>query len=171
MNKHALFFIAAVILQLGILLAVPAQKARIRATGRTVTLKVAPVDPYNILKGYYVVLGYDISRQSAMLDTTGMPAGQTVYTVVELQSEGIWEPVSLQTTMPRDLPENRAALRGTWDGSRIIYGLEEYTVPEQRRGDVENDLRQNRNEARVDVSVDENGNTSLVRLRIQDRVY
>ncbi|HYE74982.1 MAG TPA: GDYXXLXY domain-containing protein, partial [Blastocatellia bacterium] len=62
MNKKALLFMLAVAVQVLILISMPLSKAYTRATGRSVILKVAPVDPYTILSGYYVTLNYDISR-------------------------------------------------------------------------------------------------------------
>ena len=44
-------FIVAVVIQILILVAVPARKVFTKATGKTVVLKVQPVDPYSILSG------------------------------------------------------------------------------------------------------------------------
>lgn len=171
MNKHTLIFAAAVVLQLAILLGIPAKKVYTRATGREVTLKVVPVDPYDVLKGYYVTLGYEISRPNAILDVQNFAPGAVVYAVVEQQEDGFWTPVALEQELPQDLPSNRVALRGRWNGRRFDYGIEQFSIPESKREVIADDLNKNLNEARVDVKVDANGNAALLRLRIQDRVY
>ncbi len=171
MNKATLFFLAAVVLQVLILLGVPARKAYTRATGRDVVLKVAPVDPYSILSGYYVILGYDISRPTGFADAPKFEFDEVVYTIVEQQDDGVWIPVVTQRELPKNLPANRVAIRGRWDGRIITYGIEEFYIPEDKRNVIAEDLSKNQNEARVDLKVDARGNAALLRLRIQDRVY
>ena len=171
MNKRTLIFAAAIVLQLAILAGIPAKKVYTRATGREVALKVVPIDPYDILKGYYVTLGYEISRPSALLDGTKLEPGAVIYAVVEKQEDGLWTPVALEQELPQDLPNDRVALRGKWNGFRFDYGIEQFSIPESKRDVIANDLNKNLNEARVDVKVDANGNAALLRLKIQDRVY
>lgn len=171
MKKATLFFLAAVALQVLILLGVPARKAFTRATGRNVVLKVAPVDPYDVLRGYYVTLDYDISRPANFPNVPTFEFDEVVYTIIEQQADGIWTPVGIERELPQNLPANRAAIRGYWNERRIKYGIEEFSIPEAKRQIVEDDLSKNRNEARVDVKVDASGNAALLRLRIQDRIY
>src|SRR5688500_14580456 len=61
-NKRHVAFIAALALQLLILAAIPAQKVLARLRGAPITLKTRPIDPYNILSGYYVTLAYDVEN-------------------------------------------------------------------------------------------------------------
>ena len=171
MNKRALIFALAVLLQGLILFGVPAKKVYTRSTGRDVVLKVAPVDPYSVLSGYYVTLGYDIGQPQSLKKTSELKDGEIVYTVVEQQADGVWNPVSIESELPKNLAANRVALRGQWDGWRMTYGIEEFYIPEGKRQQVADDLNKNRNEARVDVKVDSSGNAALIRLRIQDRIY
>ena len=171
MNKTTVFFFAAVALQVLILLGVPARKAYTRATGRDVVLKVAPVDPYDVLKGYFVTLDYDISRPANFPQAPKFEFDEVMYAIVEQQADGVWTPVGIERELPNNLPANRAAIRGHWDDRRIKYGIEEFSIPETKRQIVEEDLSKNRNEARVDLKVDADGNAALLRLRIQDRVY
>lgn len=171
MKKATLFFLAAVVLQALILLGVPARKAYTRMTGRDVILKVAPVDPYSILSGYYVILGYDISRPTDFPNAPKFEYDEVIYAIVEQQADGIWKPVGIERELPKNLPTNRAAIRGRWNEGRIEYGIEEFYIPEEKRTVIADDLSKNQTEARVDVKVDANGNAALLRLRIQDRVY
>ncbi len=171
MKKASAIFLVAVILQVLILIGVPARKAYTRAAGRAIVLKVAPVDPYSILSGYYVILGYDISRPADFPNAPKFEPNEVIYAVVEQQDDGLWKPVGIDRTLPKNLPVNQVAIRGRWDEWRIKYGIEEFYIPEEKRNVIADDLGKNQAEARVDVKVDASGNAALLRLRIQDRVY
>lgn len=177
MSKRAslIAFIVAVVIQVLILVAVPARKVFTRATGKTVVLKVEPVDPYSILSGYYAALRFDISRVDAFPNARGMSRGVSegawFYAVVEKGDDGTWKPISLEHELPANLPENRAALLGRIDYGVIRYGIEEFYIPEAQRDRVADDLSRNIDKARAEIRVDRSGHTALVRLRIEDRIY
>ena len=171
MKKATAVFLVAVILQVLILVGVPARKAFTRATGRDVVLKVAPVDPYSMLSGYYVILGYDISRPADFPNAPKFESNEVIYAIVEQQADNLWKPVGINRALPKNLPPNRVAIRGRWNEWRINYGIEEFYIPEEKRTVIAEDLSKNQAEARVDVKVDAQGNAALVRLRIQNRVY
>ncbi|MEK6300858.1 MAG: GDYXXLXY domain-containing protein [Acidobacteriota bacterium] len=164
-------FAAAVVVQLLILVGVPARKAITLATGRSAVLKVQPVDPYSILSGYYVTLGFEISRVTAFPNAPEFSNGDVCYAVIEKGEDGVWKPISLERELPKNLPENRAALRGRVKYGGIEYGIEDFYIPETQRGPIEDDLRTNRDKARVEIKIDGSGNAALERLRIEDRIY
>lgn len=172
MKKTALGFALALAVQMLILLAVPAQKMYTRATGRDVVLKVMPVDPYSLLSGYYVTLGYEISNRTAFPNHEQFNEYDgVVYAIVERRDDGLWHPVALANALPTGLPANQIALRGRNNYGRIVYGIEEFYIPETKRETIADDLRQHPDAARVEVKVDGRGNAALVRLRIEERVY
>ena len=171
MRRHALYFVLAVAAQLLILAAVPAQKMYTRATGRSVTLKMRPVDPYSVLSGYYVTLNYEIADSHSFPNSDFSYDGDRIYAILERQNDGVWRPVSLSKSRPTDLPENRIAIRGRQAYDRIEYGIEEFFIPENKRAEIEEGLRKHRDQARVEIKVDSNGNAALVRLLIGDHVY
>lgn len=177
MSKRAslVAFTVAVVIQILILVAVPARKVFTKATGKTVVLKVQPVDPYSILSGYYATLGFDISRIDAFPNAQGrverFSEGAWVYAVVENGDDGIWKPISLEHELPANLPDNRAALLGRINRGTIRYGIEEFYIPEAQRHRVAEELSRNVDKARVEVKVDRGGHAALERLRIEDRVY
>jgi len=172
MNRHALYFVLAVAAQFLILAAVPAQKIYTRAMGRSVTLKIRPVDPYNVLSGYYVTLNYEIANTGSFANSNDSYInGERVYAILERRDDGEWRPVSMSNSYPANLPENRIAVRGRYSYSRIDYGIEEFFIPEDKRAEIEQGLWKNRDQARVEVKVDSEGNAALVRLLIGDRVY
>jgi uncharacterized membrane-anchored protein len=163
-------FVAAVVIQALILIAVPARKVFTRVTGRTVLLKVQPVDPYSLLSGYYATLGFDISRVDAFPNAQVFPDGP-IYAVVARGDDGTWKPALLESHLPANLPNNRMAILGQLRGGMITYGIEEFYVPEAQRGKITEDLRKHQDKARVEVKVDGSGHAALERLRIEDRIY
>ena len=177
MSKRAslVAFIVAVVIQILILAAVPARKVFTKATGKTVVLKVQPVDPYSILSGYYATLGFDISRVDAFPNSRGMSQGISdgdwLYAIVEKGHDGIWKPISLEHELPANLPDNRAALLGRINHGVIRYGIEEFYIPEAQRHRIAEDLSRNVDKARVEIKVDRSGHAALERLRIEDRIY
>ncbi len=177
MSKRAslVAFIVAVVIQILILVAVPARKVFTMATGKTVVLKVQPVDPYSILSGYYATLGFDISRVDAFPNARGIvqdyAEGAWCYAIVEKGDDGTWKPISLEHELPVNLPDNRAALLGRINHGTIRYGIEEFYIPEAQRHRIADDLRRNVDKARVDIKVDRSGHAALERLRIEDRIY
>lgn len=171
MSRRTLLFTAAVALQILVLIAMPARQAYTRATGRNVVLKVQPVDPYNVFGGYYVNLSYDISSRKSFPDVPELTKGETVYAVIEQLSDGSWQPVSLNTTVPRNLSPNQVFIEGRVKWGRIYYGIEEFYIPEEKREEIEESLQKSMDQARVEVKVDSSGKAVLVRLRIDDRVY
>lgn len=172
MTKRAslVAFVAAVVIQTLILIAVPARKVVTRATGKAVVLKVQPVDPYSVLSGYYATLGFDISRVDAFPNARVFPDG-AIYAVVARGDDGTWKPAFLESHLPANLPDNRVAILGQLRGGLITYGIEEFYIPEAQRESIAEDLRKNQDKARVEVKVDRSGHAALERLRIEDRVY
>jgi len=171
MNRHALYFVLAVAAQFLILAAAPAQKIYTRAMGRSVMLKIRPVDPYNMLSGYYVTLNYEIADPGSFANPVNASNGERVYAILERRNDGVWRQVSLSKSRPTNLPENRIAIRGRYTYSRIGYGIEEFFIPEDKRAEIEEGLRKNHDQARVEIKVDSEGNAALVRMLVGDRVY
>src|SRR6185295_2489063 len=175
MSKRAslVAFIVAVVIQILILVAVPARKVFTMATGKTVVLKVQPVDPYSILSGYYATLGFDISRVDAFPNTRrtsqGFSDGAWLYAIVEKGDDGTWKPRSLEHELPANLPDNQAALLGRINGGVIEYGIEEFYIPEAQRHRIAEDLNKNVDKARVEIKVDSSGHAALEILKIEDR--
>lgn len=182
--------------QLALVVAVPAQSAYTFATGRPVTLQTAPVDPYDLLRGYSQTLSYEISQLDTLKALPGWEAiseefGEgnrqlspeigTFYVILErpanpdAEPPEPWEPVELRSDRPESLPENRLALRAIVEGSSVRYGLETYYMPENRRdeinrriGDVQRFQQGDRVPFVVDVRVDGSGRAVPVRLWVED---
>ena len=166
------YLIVAILLQCAIIAAVPAPKLFARLTGQTITIQTAPVDPYDFLSGYHMILNYEISRIPVASQQSIHPRNnQTLYTIVVKDENDVWRSRSVHTSWPDNLPSKAVVIKGKWQRGRIRYGIEKFFIPEKGRQDIEHDFRENRNQALIDIKVDRFGNAALLRLRVDDRVY
>lgn len=193
------------VLQLALIVSIPTQAVYTHITGKTVILQTAPVDPYDFLRGYYQVLGYDISNQSNLNRLPGwqdlprnsvacstnssncnspkyLKPGTSFYVIMEAPKTATnsgrpkpWKPVQVSLNKPAKLAENQVAINGKYNGGRIEYGLETYYMPENRREEVNADIRET--QARkpesfvVEAKVDGDGRAVPVSLWVRDRNY
>lgn len=185
--------------QTGLILAVPAQDAYTYATGKPITLQTVPVDPYDLLRGHYQTLSYDISRPDQLKTLPGgdwftqsQAQSSPFYLVLEAPPAGSshtppkpWKPVQVSAKQPANLPANQVAIQGKIDQyDQITYGLETYYMPEAQRTQLNQDISQqvnpqsssNNQQANqqafvVDVKVDKTGNAVPISLWVKDRNY
>ena len=174
MFKHILFA-AAILAQVAILAAKPAEKLRIRhVTGRQIVLRTEPVDPYDVMRGYYMTLSYEIARPPGREVLDDVRPDETVYTVLAQGENDVWSAVSVHMEMPTELGPNEVVIRGhkdsSWRGS-IHYGIEQYFVPEEMRHKISDEIREERHRILIDVAVDPQGRASVLRLHVGDKTY
>jgi uncharacterized membrane-anchored protein len=180
MRKH-MFFSLAVLAQVLILLVKPTEKLIIRhVTGQVVTLETKPVDPYDVFRGYYMVLSY-VASQPEGFRLEAYEPNEVVYTLLRKDESGVWQPVSVLRKCPADLDVGQAVIRGRVSADRwrrnIVYGIEEFYVPENTRHRIESeawDARRSgagKSRVLVDIAVDAQGRSSLLRLHIGDKTY
>ena len=162
-NKSLLWIGLAVGLQLLILAAVPASRAYTLATGRTIFLKITPVDPYNIMSGYYMTLRYDISSALTPEEWSKLPEDGPAFVVLAEGTDGYWHAESAHPDRPQ-VAADRVVIRGTRRYDMIEYGIESYFVPETMRGEVADAFRKNRDTAKAEVKVNAYGHAAIVRL-------
>ncbi len=183
MVRH-IFFGLCVLAQLAILAVKPTEKLIIRhVTGGVITLQTVPVDPYDVMRGYYMTLRYEISDPPEF-KYSREKSGATVYTLLKKGPDGVWHGVSVSDEIPTDLEKpiepggparERAVIRGTVAARRshgpIRYGIEEYFVPEEMRHEIERDISREGQRILVDVAVDPKGRSSILRLHVGDKTY
>lgn len=140
----------------------PAQALYLQATGETVVLQTVPVDPYDILRGYYVTLRYDISDPATLEALPGWEAVDVAHAALQERDSSFdravefyvvlaaptdvtttpppaWTPVAVQGDRPTDLAADQIALRGAYRyNGRITYDLERYYIPEAQRTEINN---------------------------------
>ena len=161
---------APLLLQIGLIAAVPATAVYTFITGKTVVLQTAPVDPYDFLRGYYQVLRYDISDLTNLQKLPGwknLPTEKTpcppgivcpknthnlkpqtsFYVILEAPKTATnpgrpqaWKPVRVSLENPANLPANQIAIKGKYDGWQMKYGLETYYMPEDEREKVNQEI-------------------------------
>lgn len=179
-------------LQAALILAVPAQAIYVHLTGKTVMLQTVPVDPYDLLRGYSVILNYDISRADRFKKVPGWDTllkethnqsyllhGSRLYVILEApttQSSEMpkpWKPVRVSRDRPTALPANQVALEGKVNYNSVEYGLETYYIPEDQRQQINENIAQAQRPPRtaraeqmvvVETKVDANGRAVPVSL-------
>ena len=168
--KWYIGFIVAVLVQLLLLGAVAAKRIIPLYVGRTVILKIEPVDPYDIFKGYYLQLDYKISRLDS-LKQAHLPEKGRVYIVLQENKQGVWKASSVHAQWPKAVPDGGVVVKARKEYSQFKYGLESYYVPETERSRIESELRKNISDAYAEVAVGPFGNATLLRLRLKDKLY
>jgi len=168
------------LLQLSMVVLIPARQALTFATGTTIYLQTAPVDPYDLLRGRYVTLGYTVDRRSTLEELPGWSP--------ELSTPGIlylrlvppepsqdptqpWRAIGVSRDMPKDLKPEEKALQGWFNGWQLKFGIEEFFIPEAVGDALEEDIRRYPEATRAEVKVDPWGRAALVGLWVRDRQY
>lgn len=182
------------LLQTGLILAIPAQAFYTQLTGKTVVLQTIAVDPYDFLRGYSQTLNYNISQLETLKRLPGwkelksqnsdyLTAGSKFYVILAAPASNSstppqpWKPVRVSSDRPITLPANQIAIQGKSNGSSIVeYGVETYYMPESRRDEINQDIMQARNgrvqqSVVVEVKVDNQGHAVPMSFWISDRNY
>lgn len=138
-------FGAAAVIQIALLGTMVVDRAQVLRGGTEVKLQTRPIDPRDLLRGDYVVLGYDISTvaSGALFKQPSASRHPVVYVKLAPKPDGLYEAVSVHTApVPVTSPE--VLIRGTVaygascepDGEsfckelQVRYNLEKYFVPE-----------------------------------------
>ena len=160
------------LLQIGLIAAVPAPAVYTFITGKTVVLQTVPVDPYDFLRGYSQALSYNISDRTNLQKLPGwkdLPAENTscppgvacpqntynvkpqtsFYVILEAPKAATnpgrpqaWKPVRVSLENPGNLPANQIAIKGKYNGFLMEYGLETYYMPEDEREKLNQEISQ-----------------------------
>jgi len=166
-------FMAAVGLQLLVLVGLIGSRQWTLMTGRPVLLETVPVDPRSLFRGDYVILRYKISTLDPEIippDEETPRRGQTVYVTLCPQGR-YWEAAAASRRRPPVGPEE-VVIKGRWRGGhRVQYGIEQYFVPEGQGREIER-LRGRRADGAaqlaVEVAVDRAGRAAIKRLIYED---
>ena len=145
------------LLQIGFLGWIIAGRAAILRDGKEVLLKVEPIDPRDLLRGDYIVLGYEISRIPVKLIANIPPdkfTSNDSELVVRLKkgADGYWQPSAAWfDAAPGPAASDEADIVGHvadgWDlrGPDITiapdYGIERFYLPEGQGMAIQSDMR------------------------------
>ena len=91
----------------------------------------------------------------------------------------VWQPVGVSAKLPENLPDNQIAIQGKFHSWRVKYGLETYYMPEDRRKEINQDIRQVQRSVNseekipfvVEVKVNSQGKAVPVSLWVNERNY
>jgi uncharacterized membrane-anchored protein len=162
-------FILAAALQIVSIIVFAGVREIMLQTGREYLLETRPVDPRDIFRGDYVVLGYEISS----LNYCCYQVGETIYVMLE-ERDGVARAVGHQHEPPTDArPFIRGQVTRVTSGSGrpidVEYGIESYFVPEGTGRDIEARIRQGNGAVHVRVAVDRFG-TAVIKELVMDEV-
>ena len=118
-----------------------------------------------------MVIRYEIADIDEIAGRSDTLNRGNVYVVLTEDQDGAFSAVSVHNEMPVDIPEGGVVIKGWRDYSRVKYGIENFYIPEEKRHEIEKDLRDNIDRARAEVAVGPDGTAALLRLRVGDRVY
>lgn len=136
------------------------------AHGREITAAVVPVDPRDLFRGDYVILGYGFSTGGEIALPAGARQGDTVYALLKNKGPSDWELAAVSDAMPIPAGDGEVVVRaivdrvgrGGADGTaavgRLRYGIERYYVPEGTGRSLEKQVRDKRIEAVLAVGAD-----------------
>ena len=171
-------FWLALLLQVGLVAAIPARKALTLATGTTIYLQVAPVDPYDLLRGRYIALSYTLAQSPELEKLPGWSP--------ELSKPGIlylrlappngdparpWQAIGISRDRPRELQPKEVVLQGWFDGGQLRFGIEEFFISEALGDVLELEIRRHPETLRAEVKVDPWGQAALVGLWVGEQRY
>lgn len=176
-RRLRLRFIAALVVQLALIVAVPLPKVAAYAWGTPVLLEIRPVDPYDILRGRYMRVDYALASEAALAALPGWQApwgspGTVVFVTLRPGAAGApWTPVAVASEAPEELPAGHVLLRGRMENGSLALGLGEFHMPEERGDEAEAALRRAPESARAEVRVDGEGRAVLVGLWLDGKRY
>ena len=111
-------FIAIVLIQTILLAGIIAYRHYWVSTGEKVLLKTVPVDPWNMFRGDYMTLSYDISRVNLTRQDIrdAYQRNDTVFTLLQKQADNTWEYAGISRQAPGS---------GTFIQGRVINAFDE----------------------------------------------
>jgi uncharacterized membrane-anchored protein len=127
-------------------------------TGKTVILATMPIDPFDIFRGQYLAINYEISRIPVI---EGINAGDTIYVALKKDENHTYRyaVASLKNNFKLNFEPViiKGQVKSIWGGNmNIEYGIEQYFF--ERNAWVSNRI------TNVEVKVDESGNARIIRL-------
>jgi uncharacterized membrane-anchored protein len=118
--------------------------------GREIVAEVIPVDPRDLFRGDYVILGYAFGRNQVPVPE-GISQGDKVYVTIKEATPEQWEVVSTAADYAQPSDASHVVLKGIVDyvyqaqgdppKAQVRYGIESYFVPEGTGKELEQKVR------------------------------
>ncbi|MEP3046501.1 MAG: GDYXXLXY domain-containing protein [Roseibium sp.] len=154
------------------LIAIPlVDQLQVQISGEEVTLELVPIDPRDLLRGDYVIINLAIGQLSADLPgAEGVSSGDTVYVGLQLNSDGVAQPVRIASERSKTGPVSIAGtvMSATAEQVNVDYGIDAFFLPEGEGRIVE---RLDRDKVRIVVSVAEDGRSLPLRLLVDGKSF
>lgn len=139
------------LLQTAALATMVSGRVALLASGREIVAEVIPVDPRDLFRGDYVVLGYTFSRTDVPV-SDGLRRGDRVYVTLRETAPATWEVVKASAAYGEPTDAADVVLKGIVDRvydppghappkASISYGIENYYVPEGTGRELERMVR------------------------------
>ncbi|MFH1181964.1 MAG: GDYXXLXY domain-containing protein [Candidatus Woesearchaeota archaeon] len=93
-------------------------------SGKTMTLATRPVDPFDVFRGQYMAITYEISTIPSI---EAAREGDTVYVVLQEDSAGIWRYLAAYLDKPQSGDFIRGEINSIHGGRMSVeYGIEQF---------------------------------------------
>ena len=164
--------------QSGVLGYMVESRAQVLRNGQEIVLKTQPVDPNDILRGDYVILGYDISRidPKQIIGTAPAASGiAIVYVALKKQgdfwsfSRASWQPFADKTAEEVVIKGNTGQYFNL-DNEQMVplnYGIEAFYIPQGQGKVIEDGQRAEAVDAVI--AVNDSGTAQLKSLRLNGK--
>lgn len=170
-RRRTVIFAVALLVQVAIIAMVVGVNASTVSQGRSVFLRIAPVDPRDPLRGDFLTFSYDISTVNRETFTDTPDIGETVY-VPLMRTGDYWTPTyGATSSRPDGSSSSEVFIRGIVSGMSstsvaITYGAEEYFIPEGSGADFPLDA-----ETAARISVDSAGRAVLRQVYVDGKPW
>ncbi|MGB8818688.1 MAG: GDYXXLXY domain-containing protein [Rhizobiaceae bacterium] len=178
-SSKYIFAALVAVLHTGVLGYMIESRASILRNGREVVLATVPVDPRDLMRGDYVVLGYPISQIDFKLIAGAQPASDDIKPVYltlapgengrHVFSRASWVPFA--DTKPEEIMLVGKTLAFNYADSQTVnltFGIERFYVPEGEGRPIEEGVREE--SVDVVVAVDSKGKAQVKSLRLDGSV-
>ncbi len=158
------------LMQSAVLAHVVYSRGQLLKHGREIVMQVTPVDPRDIFRGDYVILGFPMSRIEYTGEkfgalSEGLEPGGEIYVTMTPGSDNGWSVAKVSATYPKENGTGDAVLKGrveridrnagpdkTWVSAR--FGIESYFVPEGTGKVLEQQVRDQKIQAILAIGPD-----------------
>lgn len=170
--RRKAWFVVAVTVQVAALLIMIGIKWSTLAYGTKIILKTVPVDPWDVFRGDYITLNYEVSTLDLKRVNSGnekFKPNDTVY--ITLVPDGKYRAAA---AVSHRRPESgKLFMKGVINyydefsnNININYGIDSFYVPQHQGKDIENNGRIS---LEAEVSVDSRGNSALSKLFVDGK--
>jgi uncharacterized membrane-anchored protein len=152
LSRSWLAIAAVALVQTSALFWIVYDRVSLLRNGREIVVKVIPVDPRDLFRGDYVVLGYSFTRTGDISVPGTTRKGDRLFAILKPATDDDWELVRVETAYPDNVDEGHVVLMGRARSvfkrgpdnvtkASIRYGIESYFIPEGTGKSLEEKVR------------------------------